>query len=139
MSISVIGVGDIQKRKATLKKSTITKSPTQLPHHEYQSSISSDVECDYTGGSSTEGESTGDGTGDSGIGDVRPFLRVKVTGSQPTTTGGNLTSGTYYKTLGTTDVVDGYMTVTRGEQEGGLMAPACLCKLYKISQGSSLV
>jgi hypothetical protein len=114
----VIGANEIQKRKSTLKRAGTTKPLSDQLPPESRSTNSSVDTADYTGGSCTGGEGTGEYTGDSGFGDATPFLKVDIAGSQPTArpTGARPLSASgsgYYKTMGTPDSVEGYITVTR--------------------------
>jgi hypothetical protein len=116
----VIGANEIQKRKSTLKRAGTTKPLSDQLPPESRSTNSSVDTADYTGGSCTGGEGTGEYTGDSGFGDARAFLKVNVTGSQSTAPRArpagagpsSASGGGYYKTLGTPDLVEGYTTVT---------------------------
>ena len=110
-SVEVIGVSEFQKRRST----SLT-----LPKPQRTSSVNT---ADYTGGSCAGGEGTGEYTGDSGFGDVRPFLKVKDASSQrtapipkPRSSGAirsSVSGREYYKTLGTLPFSEEYTTVTR--------------------------
>ena len=114
----MIGAGEIQNRKSTLKKTGSTKPPPeQMTYLESGSSVDS---ADDSGGSCTGGQGTGECTGDSGFADASTFLKVTVASSQPTVSRPRPSgaepspaSGSgYYTTLGALDSVEGYTTVT---------------------------
>ena len=135
----MIGAGEIQNRKSTLKKTGSTKPlPEQMSSRESGSTNSSVDSADGTDGSCTGGQGTGECTGDSGFADASTFLKVRVASSQPTVSRPRPSgaeplpaSGSgYYETLGALDSVEGYTTVTSyrdnsnadqaGEQENSL-------------------
>ena len=124
---AVIAPADILKRRSTLKRASIDhafKSESVVSGRGTSSSREAET-ADYSGGSqsagyTTGGEGTGDYSGDSGFGDVASLMKVKI-GNHPVPKPRPRRSegfhpaakGQYYKTLGTPDPVDSYMSVQR--------------------------